>query len=120
MLCPIFVHLRSMFGATNCIQMPNYCKKIKTLTNCEISARSTHLNSTQTPLNHAVVLRGKEIGLSLFGSPTLSDQAQMPFPSVKIGAGNSARSHTADEFIYLEEIRDAIRIYIELLDGLEI
>jgi len=94
-------------------------QEIKTLTNCEISARSTHLNSTQTPLNHAVILRGKEIGLSLFGSPTLSDQAQMPFPSMKIGAGNSARSHTADEFIYLEEIRDAVRIYIELLDGLE-
>ena len=94
-------------------------QEIQTLTNCEITARSTHLNSTQTPLNHTVVLRGKEIGLSFFGSPTLSDQAQMSFPSVKIGAGNSARSHTADEFIYLEEIRDAVRIYVELLDGLK-
>jgi len=113
-VCTFTVDVRSneLYSNTELLQ------EIKSLTNCEITARSTHLNSTQTPLNHALASRGKEIGLSLFGSPTLSDQAQMPFPSAKIGAGNSARSHTADEFIFLKEIRDAIRVYVELLDGL--
>jgi len=87
-------------------------------TGCEIKARSTRLNSTQTPLNHPLVLRGKKMGLSLFGSPTLSDQSLMHFPSVKIGPGDSARSHTANEFVFLEDIPNSINIYIELLNGL--
>ena len=55
-----------------------------------------------------------------FGSPTLSDQALMPWPSLKIGPGDSARSHTADEYIYNDEIREAIQIYVSTLDGLHI
>jgi acetylornithine deacetylase len=57
-------------------------------------------------------------GKQAFGSPALSDQALMPFPSVKIGPGDSARSHTADEYIWLSEIREAIEYYVKLLDGL--
>jgi acetylornithine deacetylase len=57
------------------------------------------------------------MGLKPFGSPTLSDQALMHFPSMKMGPGKSSRSHTADEYILLDEIEDAIKIYIELLDG---
>ena len=94
--------------------------EIDRMTACEIKARSTRLNSTQTPLNHPLVLRGEKMGLSLFGSPTLSDQSLMHFPSLKIGAGESARSHTADEFIFLEEINHALETYIELLNGVEI
>jgi acetylornithine deacetylase len=56
----------------------------------------------------------------VFGSPTLSDQALIPYPSLKMGPGESARSHTADEYILLDEIGEAIEIYIQLLDGLEI
>ena len=57
------------------------------------------------------------MGMKPFGSPTLSDQALMPFPSLKLGPGDSARSHTADEYVTLDEIREAIHTYTTLLDG---
>ncbi len=85
---------------------------------CDVQPRSTRLSSTATPLNHAVVKRGRELNRTIFGSPTLSDQALMPFPSMKMGPGDSARSHTADEYILLSEIGEAIEIYIRLLDGI--
>lgn len=62
--------------------------------------------------------RAIELGKIPFGSPTLSDQALMSFPSVKIGPGKSSRSHTADEYIMIEEIEEAIGLYIQILDGL--
>lgn len=93
---------------------------IKEKVNCEVKARSFRLNSTRTDLNHPFVQRAIMMGKEPFGSPTLSDQALMPFPSVKIGPGNSARSHAADEFIGLMEIREAIEMYIRLLDGLNL
>jgi acetylornithine deacetylase len=61
------------------------------------------------------VQAGKALGKGCFGSATLSDKALMPFPALKMGPGDSARSHTADEFIYLSEIEDGIATYIELL-----
>lgn len=85
---------------------------------CEIKARSFRLNSTRTDPDHPFVQRARLFGKVPFGSPTLSDQALMPFPSVKIGPGQSARSHAADEYIELMEIREAIDLYIRLLDGL--
>jgi acetylornithine deacetylase len=66
------------------------------------------------------VIKGKSMGLSYYGSPTLSDQALMPYISVKIGPGQSSRSHTADEYIELDEIKHGIKTYIELLSGLEL
>lgn len=87
---------------------------------CEVKARSFRLNSTRTDLSHPFVQRAILMGKEPFGSPTLSDQALMPFPSVKIGPGNSARSHAADEYICLAEIREAIDIYTRLLDGLQL
>jgi acetylornithine deacetylase len=86
---------------------------------CDVQPRSTRLSSTATPLDHAIVKRGRELNRAMFGSPTLSDQALMPFPSLKMGPGDSARSHTADEYILLSEIGEAIEIYIQLLDGLK-
>lgn len=85
----------------------------------QITARSTRLSSTATPLDHPVVKSGKALGRNLFGSPTLSDQSLMSFPSVKMGPGDSARSHTADEFIHTSEIDEAVSLYIQLLDGLK-
>ncbi len=85
---------------------------------CDVHARSTRLSSTATPLHHPIVKRGRELNRTLFGSPTLSDQSLMSFPSLKMGPGDSARSHTADEFILLSEIEEAIEIYTQLLDGL--
>ncbi len=93
---------------------------IKEQVSCTVNARSFRLNSTRTPLDHPFVQRAILMGKEPFGSPTLSDQALMPFPSVKIGPGNSARSHTADEYIELIEIREAIDTYIRLLDGLQL
>ncbi|MDH8702528.1 acetylornithine deacetylase [Dysgonomonadaceae bacterium PH5-43] len=86
--------------------------------NCEINARSYRLNSSSISQNHLFVERANILGLKPFGSPTLSDQALMTFPSLKIGPGDSSRSHTADEFIYLSEIREAIDLYVKLLDNL--
>jgi acetylornithine deacetylase/succinyl-diaminopimelate desuccinylase-like protein len=66
--------------------------------------------------NHPLVLSAKSLNLKLYGSPTTSDQAMIPVPSVKIGPGDSARSHSADEFIYVDEIKQGIETYISLLD----
>lgn len=86
----------------------------------EITPRSTRLNSSRLDPRHPFVTRAVVLGRTPFGSPTLSDQALMPFPSVKIGPGDSARSHTADEYVAWDEIREAIEMYISLLDGLKI
>jgi len=93
---------------------------IREQVDCEVKARSFRLNSTRTEVDHPFVKRALLLGKEPFGSPTLSDQALMSFPSVKIGPGQSSRSHTADEFIRPMEIREAIDTYIRLLDGLQL
>ncbi len=90
---------------------------LKTKLKSEIKARSFRLSSSGIDMGNPVVSRCVAMGKTPFGSPTLSDQALMPFPSLKMGPGQSARSHSADEFIYIKEIDDAIKTYIELLDG---
>lgn len=85
----------------------------------EIVPRSTHLNSSGIPENHPLVRRGVAMGKQIYGSPTLSDQSMMPFATLKMGPGESARSHTPDEFILVSEVRAAIRDYIELLTDFE-
>jgi acetylornithine deacetylase len=93
--------------------------EIRKFVDCDVQPRSTRLTSTATPLTHPIVKRGREINRTVFGSPTLSDQALMSFPSLKMGPGESSRSHTADEYIMTSEIEEAITIYIQLLDGLK-
>ena len=93
---------------------------IKSNVSCEVTARSTRLSSSATPQNHPVVTKAKEMGMDIFGSPTLSDQALMPFASVKIGPGQSSRSHTANEYILTDEIHEGIKKYVELLNGLSL
>ncbi len=88
--------------------------------NCEVKARSTRLNSSFTPPHHPFLTKAYEQNLIPYGSPTLSDQAIIPFESVKIGPGVSARSHTADEFIKFSEIEDAINTFISILDELQL
>ncbi|MDE5783229.1 MAG: M20 family metallo-hydrolase [Prevotella sp.] len=82
---------------------------------CELKARSFRLHSSSIPLEHPLVKRCTELGMTPYGSPTLSDQALMSFPSFKLGPGESARSHSADEFIGLNEIEQAINTYLTLL-----
>jgi acetylornithine deacetylase len=84
----------------------------------EVKPRSTRLRSTMIPLDHPVVKAGTALGLSYYGSPTSSDKALMPFPALKIGPGDSARSHTADEFIYVDELQGGIELYIQILNQL--
>ena len=86
----------------------------------ELKARSFRLGSSHIVQSHPLVRRCVAMGMRPFGSPTLSDQALMPFPSFKLGPGDSGRSHTADEYICTDEIRNAIMTYVELLDGAEI
>lgn len=90
------------------------------MTKCELHARSFRLHSSCITQDHPIIRRCIERGMQLFGSPTLSDQALMPFPSFKLGPGDSSRSHSADEFIKISEIEQAIETYVYLLDGLVI
>lgn len=85
--------------------------------NCQskIKARSYRLNSSSIGNNHPLIQQGKKLGLSTYGSPTLSDQSLMNFPTLKIGPGDSARSHTADEYIHLNELEKGMDLYVELL-----
>ncbi|MDW7693127.1 M20 family metallo-hydrolase [Flammeovirgaceae bacterium SG7u.111] len=93
---------------------------IKENVKSEVKARSFRLNSSGISLDHPIVKKGTELGLSYYGSPTLSDQALMPFTTIKMGPGDSARSHTAEEYILLSEIKSGIDWYVKLLDGLEL
>ena len=77
--------------------------------------RSLRLNSSSIPLAHPLVQAGIEMGRKTYGSPTLSDQSVLSCPSLKLGPGDSTRSHTADEFIYVKEIEEGIALYIQLL-----
>ena len=90
---------------------------IKQHVKAEVSPRSFSLNSSSIPEEHPVVKRCKALGLTTYGSPTTSNQAVIPFTSLKIGPGDSARSHTANEYIHLQEIEEGIDIFINLLDN---
>ena len=81
-----------------------------------IIPRSLRLNSSSIPVNHELVKAGIDLGRTTYGSPTLSDQAVLSCPSLKLGPGDSTRSHSADEFIFINEIEEGIKIYIELLE----
>ena len=87
----------------------------KHMKKCQLKARSFRLSSSHIPVGHPLVMKSLQMGLVPFGSPTLSDQALMPFLSLKMGPGDSARSHSADEFICISEIEQAIKTYVELL-----
>ena len=112
--CTFTVDIRS----NECYSNEQLFELIQQQVSCEIKARSFRLNSTRTDMDHPFVRRALMMGRQPFGSPTLSDQALMPFPSVKMGPGQSARSHSADEYIELMEIREAIDMYVRLLDQL--
>ncbi len=87
---------------------------------CLVRARSFNLNSSRLNPGHPIVRKAVSLGLEPYGSPTLSDQAVLACPSFKMGPGDSARSHTAGEYICLSELEAAVPAYLKLLDGLEI
>ena len=89
----------------------------KHMKKCELKARSFRLSSSHIPLGNPLVQKSIKMGMVPFGSPTLSDQALMPFLSLKLGPGESSRSHSADEFICISEIEKAISTYVELISN---
>jgi acetylornithine deacetylase len=88
---------------------------IKKNINSDVTPRSLRIRSSFISLQHPLVQSGISLGLTYYGSPTTSDKALMSFPALKIGPGDSARSHMADEYIYIEEIKNGIDIYIQVL-----
>lgn len=88
---------------------------VKENVDIDIKERSLHLNSSSIPKDHEIVLAGIGLGRDVYGSPTLSDQVNLSCPSLKLGPGDSLRSHTADEFIYEKEIFEGIDLYIQIL-----
>lgn len=112
--CHFIVDVRSTDVYTN----DEILAIIKDNVQCEVTARSTRLQPSGLPEDHVLRDCAKSLKIKTYGSPTLSDQALMPFPSIKIGPGDSARSHTADEYIGIQEIWDAIKMYNKLLKKL--
>lgn len=114
--CTFVVDVRS----NECYSNEELFHIINKYTECEVTPRSYRLNSSKIAIENPFVQRAIVMGREPYGSPTLSDQALMSFPSVKMGPGDSARSHTADEYIKPDEIREAIEYYYKLLNGLSI
>ena len=114
--CSFVVDVRPTCMYTN----PELLALIKESVSCEVKERSTRIGSSHIDMSHPVVQRGLSLGLEAFGSPTTSNQAVVPFTTLKIGPGQSSRSHTADEYIEIQEITSAVETYVSLLDGLEI
>ncbi len=84
-------------------------------TDCDVKPRSLRLNSSSINPDHELVKAGIAMGKKTYGSPTLSDQCRLTCQSVKVGPGDSLRSHSADEFIYVQEVKDGVQFYIDLL-----
>ena len=111
--CDFVVDIRSNECYSNQELYDIICQHITS----DVKARSFRLSSSHVEITHPLVQRIVALGRQPFGSPTLSDQALMPFPSLKLGPGKSSRSHAADEFICLSEIEEAIELYLKVLDG---
>ncbi|MEP5365622.1 MAG: M20 family metallo-hydrolase [Reichenbachiella sp.] len=114
--CKFVVDVRTTDAYTNAETV----KIIDELMDVDVKPRSIRLNSSGLSQDHPIVKRGESLGMKKYGSPTLSDQALMPFDTIKIGPGDSARSHTADEYIGIDEIENGIKGYIALLKDLEL
>ncbi|MGI4834725.1 MAG: M20 family metallo-hydrolase [Janthinobacterium lividum] len=104
---------------TECYTNEEILAIIRANVQADITPRSTHLQSSGLPLGHPLVQKAVAMGKATYGSPTLSDQALLHFPTLKMGPGDSARSHAPDEYILLSEIRAGIADYIELLTDFE-
>lgn len=109
--CRMIVDVRSNEHYTNEEIFDEISRNVRS----EIKARSFHLRSSHIEIEHPLIKRCTEMGMTPFGSPTLSDQALMPWPSFKLGPGESSRSHSANEFIRISELRDAFEKYLKLL-----
>jgi len=110
-VCKFTVDVR----VTDAYRNEEVLKIISQNVNCDVIPRSTRLKSSSISEDHPIVKAGIALGRKTYGSPTTSDQALLDIPSLKIGPGDSARSHMADEFIYVDEIKQGIDLYIQLI-----
>lgn len=111
-LCEFVVDIRM----NECYTHEELLQEIRQHVSCSVTPRSTRLKPSSIPLDHPIVKAGLDLGLTAFSSPTMSDQALLTIPSLKIGPGDSARSHSADEFVHVAEIEQGIVTYIQLLE----
>ncbi len=109
--CKFTVDVRVTDAYTN----EEVLKIIRQFVDCEVIPRSTRLKPSSIPIDHPIVQAGIALGRKTYGSPTTSDQALLNIPSLKCGPGDSARSHTADEFIYVDEIEEGIKLYVKMI-----
>ncbi len=114
--CTFVVDVRS----NECYSNAELLEIIKAHVTCDVKPRSLRLNSSSISLEHPLVCRAKTLGRVPFGSPTLSNQALLSVPTLKMGPGESSRSHTANEYILISEIEQAIELFAKILDGLKI
>ncbi|MCG2612072.1 M20 family metallo-hydrolase [Flavobacterium sp. SM15] len=114
---PSECHLVVDIRVNDCYSNVEILKIVTENVNAEIKPRSLHLSSSSINKNHPLVQSGINLGRTTYGSPTLSDQSVLSCQSLKLGPGNSLRSHTADEFIYINEIKEGIELYIKILSG---
>lgn len=110
--CTFTVDVRVTDAYTN----EEVLKIIRTNVDCEVKPRSIRLKPSSIDKNHPLVQAGIALGRTTYGSPTTSDQALLSIPSVKVGPGDSGRSHMADEFIYVDEVSEGIELYIKMLE----
>jgi acetylornithine deacetylase len=110
--CKFVVDVR----VNECYTFEEVLEVIHASVQCDVQPRSTRLRSSSIALDHPLVKAGIELKRIYYGSPTTSDKALMPFQTLKMGPGDSARSHTADEYIYIDEIKEGIELYIQLLN----
>lgn len=112
-ICHFVVDIRTTNEYLNIEVLEIIKKNVK----IEVKERSLRHNSSSIDRRHPIVVSGQKLGRKTYGSPTMSDQTALICPSLKMGPGDSLRSHTADEFIYIKEVEEGIKIYIDLLKG---
>jgi acetylornithine deacetylase len=116
-MCSYVVDIRS----NECYSNKELLEIIKSNVGSDVKARSTRLNSSSISLEHPLVKRAIEMGRTPYGSPTLSNQALAGgIPTLKMGPGETSRSHTANEYILVSEIREGMKLFVEMLDGLKL
>ena len=109
--CDLVVDIR----VNDCYSNPEILEVVKEHVDAEVTPRSMHLNASSIPAAHELVQAGIALGRTTYGSPTLSDQSVLSCKSLKLGPGDTLRSHSADEFIYVDEIEEGIQLYIKIL-----
>lgn len=112
---PAECHLVVDIRVNDCYNNTEILETVRKHLTAEINPRSMHLNASSIPLNHGLVQAGIALGRTTYGSPTLSDQSVLSCKSLKLGPGETLRSHSADEFIFINEIEEGIQLYIKIL-----